>query len=45
MLKQGIYEHIINQETNRKMQEAEQSGLVCVQQPISDSSFQVIVPP
>lgn len=34
MLKQGIYEHIINQETNRKMQEAEQSGLVCVQQPI-----------
>ena len=34
MLKQGIYEHIINQETERKMQEAEQSGLVCVQQPI-----------
>lgn len=34
MLKQGIYEHIINQETDRKMQEAEQSGLVCVQQPI-----------
>ena len=33
-LKQGIYEHIINQETDRKMQEAEQSGLVCVQQPI-----------
>ena len=34
MLKQGIYEHIINQETDRKMQEAELSGLVCVQQPI-----------
>lgn len=34
MLKQGIYEHIINQETDRKMQESEQSGLVCVQQPI-----------
>ena len=33
-MKLGIYEHIINQETNRKMQEAEQSGLVCVQQPI-----------
>ena len=34
MLKQGIYEHIINQETDRKIQEAEQSGLVCVQQSI-----------
>ena len=34
MLKQGIYEHIINQETERQIQEAEQSGLVCVQQPI-----------
>lgn len=34
MLKQGIYEHIINQETERKIQEAEQSGLVCVQQQI-----------
>ena len=37
MLKQGIYEHIINQETERKMQEAEQSGLVCVQQSIDDA--------
>ena len=37
MLKQGIYEHIINQETDRKMQEAEQSGLVCVQQPIDNA--------
>ena len=36
-LKQGIYEHIINQETDRKMQEAEQSGLVCVQQPIDNA--------
>ena len=34
MLKQGIYEHIINQETDREMQKSEQSGLVCVQQPI-----------
>lgn len=37
MLKQGIYEHIINQETDRKMQEAKQSGLVCIQQPIDDA--------
>lgn len=37
MLEKGIYEHIINQETDRKMQEAEQSGLVCVQQPIDDA--------
>ena len=34
MLKQGIYEHIINQETDRKIQEAEESGLVCIQQQI-----------
>ena len=37
MLKKGIYEHIINQETERQMQEAEQSGLVCVQQAIDDA--------
>ena len=37
MLKQGIYEHIINQETDRKMQEAEQAGLVCVQQQIDSA--------
>ncbi len=37
MLKQGIYEHIINQETDCKIQEAEQSGLVCIQQPIDDA--------
>ena len=34
MLKQGIYEHIINQETDRNIQLAKQSGLVCVQQQI-----------
>lgn len=37
MLKQGIYEHIINQETEREMQKAEQSGLVCVQQQIDSA--------
>lgn len=37
MLKQGIYEHIINQETERKIQEAEQSGLVCIQQQIDSA--------
>ena len=37
MLKQGIYEHIINQETDRDIQQAEQSGLVCVQQPIDNA--------
>jgi len=37
MLKQGIYEHIINQETERDIQQAEQSGLVCVQQSIDDA--------
>ena len=37
MLKQGIYEHIINQKTELDIQQAEQSGLVCVQQPIDDA--------
>lgn len=37
MLKRGIYEHIINQETEREIQEAEQSGLVCVQQQIDSA--------
>lgn len=37
MLKKGIYEHIINQETEQKIYEAEQSGLVCVQQQIDDA--------
>ena len=34
MLKKGIYEHIITQKTERDIQQAEQSGLVCVQLPI-----------
>ena len=37
MLKQGIYEHIINLKTERDIQQAEQSGLVCVQQPIDNA--------
>lgn len=37
MLKQGIYEHIINQETEAQIKEAEQSGLVCIQQPIDEA--------
>lgn len=37
MLKQGIYEQLINQETERQMHEAEQSGLVCFHQPIDDA--------
>ena len=43
MLKQGIYEHIINQETDREMQKAEQSGLVCVQQPIDGAELPQIL--
>ena len=34
MLKKGIYEHIINQKTERDIQQAELSGLVCIQQQI-----------
>ena len=34
MLKQGIYEHIINKETERNIEYAEQLGLVCQYQPI-----------
>ena len=37
MLKKGIYEHIINQETERRMDDAEQSGLVCVEQAIDEA--------
>lgn len=37
VLKQGIYEQIINQETERNIKQAEQSGLVCVQQPIDSA--------
>lgn len=34
MLKKGIYEHIINKETEKQMKESEQSGLVCLKQPM-----------
>lgn len=34
MLKKGIYEHIINKETEKQMNESEQSGLVCLKQPM-----------
>ena len=34
MLKQGIYEHIINKKTERNIEYAEQLGLVCQYQPI-----------
>ena len=37
VLKQGIYEQIINQETERNNKQAEQSRLVCVQQPIDSA--------
>lgn len=37
MLKQGIYEHIISQETKREIIETERSGLVCVQQSIDSA--------
>lgn len=37
MLKKGIYEHIINQETEQDIQQAEQSGLVCIQQSIDNA--------
>ena len=37
VLKQGIYEQIINQETERNIKQADQSGLVCVQQPIDSA--------
>lgn len=37
MLKKGIYEHIINQETERRIDDAEQSGLVCVEQAIDEA--------
>lgn len=37
MLKKGIYEHLINQETERNIIEAEQQGLVCLQQPMDEA--------
>ncbi|WP_018028370.1 DEAD/DEAH box helicase [Porphyromonas somerae] len=36
-MKSGIYEHIINKETERDIQQAELSGLVCIQQPIDSA--------
>lgn len=37
MLKQGIYEHIVNQEIEHLIQEAEQSGFVCQMHPIDNA--------
>ena len=37
MLKQGIYEHIINQNTEKEIQQAEASNLVCIKEKIDDS--------
>ena len=37
MLEKGIYEHIINQKTERDIKQAEKVGLVCVQQQIDTS--------
>lgn len=37
MLKKGIYEHIINQETEKQINDSEQAGLVCLKQPIDDA--------
>ena len=37
MLKKGIYEHIVNKETENKIQQSENSGLVCIKQPIDDA--------
>lgn len=34
MLKQGVYEHIINKETEKDINDSEQAGLVCLKQPI-----------
>ena len=34
MLKKGIYEQIINKETERDIKRAEDDGMVCVQQAI-----------
>ena len=37
MLQKGIYEHIINQDTEQEIQEAEQSGLACTHLPIDSA--------
>ena len=37
MLKKGIYEHVINQETEKQINDSEESGLVCLKQPIDNA--------
>ena len=37
MLKKGIYEHIINQKTEKQINDSEKAGLVCLKQPIDDA--------
>ena len=37
MLKKGIYEHIINQETEKQINDSEEAGLVCLKQPVDDA--------
>lgn len=37
MLKQGVYEHIINRETENDIEDSEQAGLVCSTQPMDDA--------
>lgn len=37
MLKKGIYEHIINRETERNINNTEESGLICIKQSIDDA--------
>lgn len=37
MLRKGIYEHLINQETEELIEKAEQEGLVCLQHPIDQA--------
>lgn len=37
MLKQGIYEHIINKDIEHNIQQAKQLGMVCLQQPIDNA--------
>ena len=37
MLKKGVYEHIINQETEKQINDSEEAGLVCLKQPVDDA--------
>lgn len=43
MLKKGIYEHIINQETEREISETEKSGMVCMKQNMDDAESSKIL--